>query len=451
MIKCLIKISDIPFQNRFDYVLGFISQHPLLEGVLEFTHQEDSNFDLIISYGNQESNSFFIPSQKLIFYKKSVSYPNLNANRYDFNSISLYSVELSKNEKIKAFFYQSSFQFDIIETIFFHISRMEEWYCKKTQLDDCDMMKSTEQFLVKNQLYHLPVVDHLIFAFANAIGLNITPQKTKFRITHDIDEVFQDPSLFSSIRRTGGILWRRQKLSAILKVWSAYYHQRNEYNTFDWMLTDQSNIEKCIYFLAGGTTKYDTPYALDTDEMKTIFQLCKKRNYHIGIHPSFDCWRSDKLFKKEKEKLEKQINIPIVISRQHYLHFDFKKTPELLIQNKIKEDSSIGYRDLIGFRCGTGFGYHLYNFNEEAPFEFLEVPLIFMDSSLFKETNHDLEKTTERWNTFLAENQFNTKITFNFHNSRFYDAHIHEIPLKKWYQKLLLPSLSLDKFTKKRP
>ena len=450
MTKCFIKIPDLPFQNRFRYVLEFISQHPMLEDLIEFTHQEDSNFDLILSYGSKESNSFFIPAQQLLFHNKSISYNKLNPNKYDFTSMPIYSVELSKTREIKDFFYQGSFQFDILETIFFHISRMEEWYCEDRQLDDCDLMKSTEQFLVKNDLYHLPVIDHLIYAFAKVIGLAVKLQKTVFRITHDIDEVFQDPSLFSTIRRTGGILWRRQKLSAIPKVWSAYFHQRNEYNTFDWMLTDQSNIEKCIYFLVGGATKYDTPYPIDTEEMKTIFQLCKKRNYQIGIHPSFDAWRNNELLTSEKEKLEQQINLPIVISRQHFLHFDFKKTPELLIQNNIKEDSSIGYRDLIGFRCGTGFGYRLYNFKEEAPFDFLEVPLIFMDSALFRATNHDIEKVKERWNTFLDKNKFHTKITFNFHNSRFYDAHIHEIPLKKWYQELLLSSLDIDKSTTKK-
>ncbi len=437
MIKIFFQDKNTIFKARIDYVLNFIESHPLIENKLKFSRNATLAYDLTCNYGTPNSDGFFIPGQDLIFSNNHQNtFTNLVTNQYTYQSLKLYSVS-SEKEGSAIFIKNKEFQFDIIETIFFHISRIEEWYCEDRQLDECNMMKSAEQFLVKNQLYHLPVIDHLIFAFANAIGLKLTPQKTTFRITHDIDEVFQNPSLFSTIRRTGGILWRRQKLSAIPKIWSAHFHQRNEYNTFDWMLSDQSNIEKCIYFLVGGTTRYDTPYPLDTDEMKTIFRLCKERNYQIGIHPSYDCWRNKELLKTEKERLEQQINLPIIISRQHYLHFDFKKTPELLIQNKIQEDSSIGYRDKIGFRSGTGFGYRLYNFKNEAPFDFVEVPLIFMDSALFKETDHDLRKTTEQWNNFLAENKFHTKITFNFHNSRFYDAHINKIPLKKWYQKLL--------------
>jgi len=282
----------------------------------------------------------------------------------------------------------------------------------------------------------IPVVDHLVFAFANALGLKLIPKKTTYRITHDIDEVSRKPSLFNTVRSTGGVLWRKQKLNAIRKIWSAYFSKRNEFDTFSWMLSDHSQVEKCIYFLAGGTTKYDTPYSLKTERMDAIFQLCKDRNYQIGIHPSYDCWRNENLFKAEKNKLEKQINLPIKISRQHYLHFDFKKTPDILTKYGIKEDSTMGFNDRIGFRCGTGFGYYLYDFEKEKPFPFIETPLIFMDSSLFSETNHDPEKIKKLWMSFLEKNNYHTKITFNFHNSRFYDAKIHDIPLKEWYQEL---------------
>jgi len=437
LIRIFFQDDNTIFKARIDYVLSFIEQHPLIEKKLKFSRDPNHEFDIHCNYGINSSGGFFIPSQRLIFSKDhNHSFSNLTTNQYTYQSIKLYSVA-TKKEEPTIFFKNNQIQFDIIETIFFHISRMEEWYCDEWQLDPCDMMRSEEQFLVQQNLHNIPVVDHLIFAFANALGLKLTPQKTEYRITHDIDQVSRKPSLFNTIRSTGGVLWRRQKPSAIHKIWSAYFSKKNEYDTFNWMLSDRSDIEKCIYFLVGGTTKYDTPYRLETDRMKAIFQLCKDRNYRIGIHPSYDGWRDEKLFKSEKEKLEKQINLPIKISRQHYLHFDFKKTPEILTKYDIKEDSTMGYRDRVGFRCGTGFGYHLYNFKKEAPFSFIEVPLVVMDSSLFKRTDHDLTKATELWISFLTKNQFHTKITFNFHNSRFYDASIHGIPLRKWYEKLL--------------
>lgn len=445
MIKIFFKDNNSSiFKSRVDYVLNFIENHPLIEKRLKFTRDSGHQFDIACNYGISNSGGFFIPSQGVIFSENAHhNFGSLVANPYTYQSLNLYSVS-SKKEGSNTLVTDKQFQFDIIETIFFHISRMEEWFCEANQLDPWDMMQSKEQFLVKHDLHHFPVVDHLIFAFANALGLALTPQKTQFRVTHDIDQVFRSASLFSTIRATGGILWRRQKPSAIRKVWSTYLSKQNEFNTFSWMLLQDPKIEKCIYFLAGGTTKYDSPYPLATDEMKTIFQLCKERNYRIGIHPSYDAWRDKTLFKREKEKLEQQINSSIEISRQHYLHWDFEKTPNLLMENNIKEDSTIGFRDEVGFRCGTGFGYHLYNFKKEEPFNFIEVPLIVMDSSLFKNTNHDLIKAREVWVSFLAKNKIHTKITFNFHNSRFFDASIHGIPLKKWYQELFPSQLNSD-------
>jgi len=452
LVRYLFKTTASLFQKRIDYVLEFISQHPLLSGQIDFTRQENSNFDMVLSYGIQELGSFFIPVQKIIFSDNPSNFNQLVANKYYFTTVPIYSVEWSKTSEVKDFFSQKSFQFDIIETIFFHISRIEEWDCTDQNLDQWGMMKTNQQFLVKHQLHQIPVIDHLIYAFAQVLNIQFNPPKSTIRITHDIDETTQSANFLKSLRSSAGIIWRRQNWTSIIRTWKALFNnQKNNYDTFDWMLSDSATMEKCIYFLVDGKTKYDTPYDLGTPRMQTIFQMCKEKNYKIGIHPSYACWKNQKKFKEEKEKLEALVNLPIEISRQHYLHFNFKITPNILDQQKIKEDSTMGFNDRIGFRCGTGFGYHLYDFENEKPFNFIETPLIVMDSSLLMETNYDLEKTTQLWTSFLAKNKRYTKITFNFHNTRFYDANIHGIPLKKWYQELLLHNLDLDKTGTKTP
>ena len=54
-----------------------------------------------------------------------------------------------------------------------------------------------------------------------------------------------------------------------------------------------------------------------------------------------------------------------------------------------------------------------------------------------KEKEQDIKTVTEKiWKTFISENRFNTQITFNFHNSRFYDANLEMIPLRTHYEGL---------------
>jgi len=438
LIKIFFKNFDTSFENRINYVLEFIEQHPLVEKKLKFSRDANLDFDIQCNYGISEKSGFLIPSQQLIFSASpNKNFYKLIANCYSSQSTDLYSVE-SVSKESTTFIEKKEFKFDLIETIFFHISRIEEWSCEDTQLDQWDCMRSEEQFLVKNQLHQIPVVDRIVYAFSKALGVQHTSSNSLFKITHDIDAITYKPTLFSSLRASIGILIRGQGWTPVIRIWISYLtNGKNRYDTFDWLLSDSSALEKNIYFLVDGATEYDTPFDLRTERMKTIFLLCQERNYKIGIHPSYNCWKDEKMLQNEKEKLENLINDTIDISRQHYLHFDFKTTPKILDHLAIKEDSTLGFNDRIGFRCGTGFGYHLYDFENERPFKFIETPLVFMDSSLLNETNYDLEKTTQLWRSFLDKNKLYTKITFNFHNTRFHDAKIHGIPLKKWYLALL--------------
>jgi len=444
-LKVLFNNKKNNFQNRIDYVLRFIENHTLIDGMIQFIKDKNIHPNISIEYGAISPNVLSIPSQELLFSDRTFPFKSLKTNQYFSDHLTVHSVEKKKKEA-DIFLKGHCFQFDILETIFFHISRMEEWQCNDQDLDEWDMMKTDQQFLVRYQLHQIPVVDQLVYAFGKSIGIISDPPKSTIRITHDIDETMQSTNFLKSLRSSAGIIWRRQNWTSIIRTWKALFNnQKNNYDTFDWMLSDSATMEKCIYFLVDGKTKYDTPYDLGTPRMQTIFQMCKEKNYKIGIHPSYACWKNQKKFKAEKEKLEALVNLPIEISRQHYLHFDFKITPNILDQQNIKEDSTMGFNDRIGFRCGTGFGYHLYDFENEKPFNFIETPLVVMDSSLLMETNYNLKKATQLWTLFLANNKFYTKITFNFHNTRFYNADIHGIPLKEWYQELSTPNLDLDK------
>ena len=101
---------------------------------------------------------------------------------------------------------------------------------------------------------------------------------------------------------------------------------------------------------------------------------------------------------------------------------------------KFNVDESLGFPDRVGFRCGTGFPYHLYNFTKEKAYHFLEIPLVFMESALLRESGFNEDKLKEIWSSFLNENARNTMITFNFHNSRFYDAALSGINLEELYR-----------------
>ena len=68
--------------------------------------------------------------------------------------------------------------------------------------------------------------------------------------------------------------------------------------------------------------------------------------------------------------------------RQHFLLFDKDRTPFEQLKAGFQYDSTLGYRDICGYRCGTGFPYSWFNLFMDGNDNFLEVPLIVMDSSM---------------------------------------------------------------------
>gem|GEM_PF-339948 len=432
-MKILVQHEMPAFHNRIEYVVRFFNSHPLcppdVDLICSIPYQsiDDLTPSFSIVYKKELAlqktpNAFFIKAQQLVFSPKIWNTASLLANRYSFGGFDLYSVENQKKAPGK-FIEGRAFGFDLFETLFFHLSRYEEYHCSQDKKNLHDEMGSEEHFLVREKIYRIPVVDYLVFCFFLALGLHPQKRTTVYRMTHDIDVIRKFPSFYKSVRSLVRLVKERQVLGAFrrfLKSWAATKTgaSKDPFDTFDWLF-DNKIKERVIYLMAGGKTKYENFYQITQVAANQVIEKAKKKGYSIGIHPSYQTYRDEFLFRKEKEKLEEVICKKVTKSRQHFLRFAFDKTPEVLEKNRIENDSSLGYQDLIGFRCGTGFEYCLYHFEEERACQFWETPMVVMDIGLLAEAENGIQKAGTILFNFLNENRFFTKITFNFHNSSF--------------------------------
>ena len=438
-IVCHGNLYLVQIFERTKYVLDFIQNHPLAEGKISFVFSETSQFDATRTYGiGENSNSALIRIPQGDLYQ-SIDAQNLPcfANSYTYNGHDLYDVAYQK-KNAAPFINAGTLSFDIIQTIFFHISRIEEVVCPVDKKDIHGRMYSHEQFLVKNGLHHIPVVDHLVFCFLEVLGVQPSSPKTVFRLTSDIDMVRKYLAV-PPFRSTYKYVFEKPSRKSLFKLWRSYIKtkmrkQKDPYNNFEWLFSCGKEVEKVVYFLVGGRSKYDKPFAKINKSFVEIVNIAIKKGWEIGIHPSYTTVNDGKLLKKEKELLEEICGIEINQSRQHFLRFSIPETAALMDEMGMKEDSSLGYPDRIGFRCATGFPYHLYNFEEEAPYQFIEVPLVVMDVGLLREGDNNNEKVLRIWEDFLAINSHRTQITFNFHNSIFFDTELDGINMYKFYK-----------------
>ena len=414
-----------PNPQRVHYVLGFIQGHPYMPRHVRLAMNDWTDADIRIDYTPRdiplEPNEYFLPAQEMFFAREKRSQQCV-ANQYTFANRKLYSVEQLEGPS-SAFIIERKFGFDILETIFFHLTRLEEYYCDASLKDQWDMMEEKHHFLVRNKLYQQPIVDNLVEALLLAIGLEPVTFKSKLTITHDIDVLRKFPNVKKSLRAIAGDLKRNKSLRSFSKIYNLYKETKSgkvkdPYDTFERLFVKDEH-RKIVYFMAGGTSANDEKYDIKSKEFKSIYELAISRGYQIGLHPSYNSYDDYVMITDERNQLQNIIGGKVRTSRQHFLRFAFDETITALSDSGIYEDSTLGYQHRIGYRCGTAFTYLLYDLRRDRNSRVSETPMIVMDGALLDECDGDMARASILLFQFADKYLQNSHMTINFHNTIF--------------------------------
>jgi hypothetical protein len=426
--------TENKFALEIEYTIKFILSHPLFASVYKLDKQVD------IYYGKKpaKEGATYIPNQKLIFSSSAIHIDSLYMNCYYADQLTVYSVE-NKSSRKKKFANESAIEFDILESIFFHISRYEEVFAEKSDNNTAGWLREEKQILVKNKLQKYPIVDDLVRNLVQLITNQKIAVKTKYSISHDLDILFKFKPFPKFIRSLGANLRYRRGATA-MKNSIAHYRkmllgkQTDPYDNFSELLkTEKQWEEKILYLMVGGNTKYDNKYSIENSYIDEILEIANSRSYTIGLHPSYNSHDNKLMYASEKKTLETRVNRSIQHNRQHWLRFDWDNTPDQLTDSNITHDSSMGYNKHLGFRCGTGFSYHLYNFKKRVAYSWKETPLVFMESSAIHYAKNNGQPLKEVMFNFLVKNQMNTAVMINFHNSNFDPTTENGIIINQFY------------------
>ncbi len=406
--------------KRLDYVIDFINDHPLKPTTLWFTTKSKTQASTIINYGTENESDYFVPATFSLFANQNS--PLFSAIRYPYKNTFIHGIG---RDDTRYFYEKGRFGFDLFSTIFFHISRYEEVHASTDNESSSGWIEETQHFLVKNQLAQIPVADILLTAFFESLSGKKINTPTSFSLSHDLDLLYRFTPKIKFLRSIAAT-FLRGRIKKDLKNNSIYFWKmitdgkRDPYDYFEELLKEESIWkDKCLYLMAGGNTVYDNKYSIGHPKILEIIKLARSRGYSIGLHPSYNAGFDHSMLAEEKSRLEKIVGEQIVDNRQHWLRWSWEITPFLLEKNGFKNDSSMGYKHRLGFRCGTGFGYRMYNFKEERSFKWKEYPLILMDSAGMHFSDGNGLKAIEVMKNFINKNKYNTAITMNFHNSNF--------------------------------
>jgi hypothetical protein len=328
-------------------------------------------------------------------------------------------------EYLKAEYIPSSIEeLDIFAQCFFMLTRWEEYVNKNR--DNHNRFPATESLAFKEGFLDRPIVNEQIERLKKMLleldsNLRFREKKFQLILTHDVDGLYFWKSKKQLFRIVVGDVLKRKNIFLAFNRIKEYIAVKREkikdpFDTFDWLMdrSEEIGVKSRFYFMSGGVTEYDNNYQIDEPKVLELIDKIKKRGHLIGIHPSYNAYNNHQQFKKERELLENITKQKIVEGREHYLRFEVPTTWQIWEDNGMKIDSTCGYADREGFRCGTGDEFSVFNILTREKLKLKERPLILMDCTLFDYNNYSYAESIEKISSLRSDNQI---FTILWHNS----------------------------------
>jgi peptidoglycan/xylan/chitin deacetylase (PgdA/CDA1 family) len=208
-------------------------------------------------------------------------------------------------------------------------------------------------------------------------------------------------------------------------------------------VSEANNLQSAFYFICGRTDPVrDGDYELEHPAIRNLMRRIRERGHEIGLHPSYGTFQKPELIKKEADRLrrvcaEERIEQPQWGGRMHFLRWEQNTTLRGWADAGMSYDSTMGYADRPGFRCGTCHEYPAFDAVEQKHLSLRVRPLVVMECTVVAERYMGLGIGEEAEHKFelLKKRCINVfgVYTLLWHNSYFLDKSYFQL-----YQKMLI-------------
>jgi hypothetical protein len=275
---------------------------------------------------------------------------------------------------------------DLFSASFFMLSRWEE--CLETQRDEHGRFPAQASLAYRNGFLQRPVVnEYLDFLWEMLLrcGCAQTRKTRTFQIvpTHDVDHPLLWWSPADRMRTLAGSLLKRTNFREF-NFWLRNI-ARDPFNTFDWLMqvSESAGLKSCFNFMGPRARNSDAYYPFEHPFVQKLIEKIRTRGHDIGIHPSYESNEQPGLLQTELKAVQAAA-APLTVSggRQHYLRFEVPNTWQNWSAAGLKWDSSMGYPEQCGFRCGVCYPFPVFDVQRRVKLNLWEKPLIAMDVTL---------------------------------------------------------------------
>ena len=337
---------------------------------------------------------------------------------------------------------------DLLASTYFLISRYEEMY-RRSERDSYGRFPGKSSLPYRAGFLHRPIIDEygealrqilLETGIAERHNLRLEERPQTFsrvNLTHDLSRPYNYRGWRSFLRA-----WLKQKkspleaarLSFSADVEDDYFtfpkFLKWDRNTCDSLGRDRSDI--FLFIRMPSHHPLDKPYySLHSLYLRRILSIAAKHKVLLALQCSYAAGHQSELISKERHQFEKAFR-----QRPRGLRHNKLTScePEDLLQAYVsgfRNDYSMGYADVVGFRLGTCRPVKFINPNTRLLTELILHPLVLRDLTLSDQRYmaleqdeaeriaHDLIRTTARYNgelTLLWHNDLLSQKTHPWHS-----------------------------------
>ncbi|HEY8399306.1 MAG TPA: polysaccharide deacetylase family protein [Flavihumibacter sp.] len=387
---------------RLQYVVDFISQELLLNDAAFTTDPEVfRHYDGIrINYSKQS----FDHSEYHI-------YPHGLLRE---TGVAKQMIEMTQWNGLPAFFPTAGkhIGFDLFAAIFYLLSRYEEYL--PHEKDGFGRFSHTSSLAWQQGFLDRPLINEWLEKWTEELsqlfpGVVFRRRSYKFIPTYDIDMLysFRGKALWRNMGGAVRSILNGQLGEALLRWKVLRGKERDPYDAYEWLdaLHLYCRVKPIYFFLVAQKQK-----GLDKNiptSYKPFQELISYHasNYKIGLHPSWQSSVEDgnTIIREEKEWLEVVADREIDKSRQHFIKFSLPDGYQRLLDVGIRQDYSMGYGTVNGFRASVASSFLWYNLDTNSVTPLRVYPFCFMDATArFQQKLNPQQAYTELMKYYVA-------------------------------------------------
>lgn len=318
---------------------------------------------------------------------------------------------------------------DIFGAAFFMLSRFEETLGARHDVHG--RFPAKESMAYRHGFLLRPIIDEyveVLFAAMQRLWPGMKRKERHFRITpsHDVDIPYLGLSLNSPkllLQRCAGDLLKRRSPALAARTIRSYGQARSvggrhdaddpcaddpcaddpcaddpfagdPYNVFDWIMTlgEKAGVPSRFYFMTDHEPhhRYGGGYDINTPHIERLIKDIAARGHEIGIHPTGESFRDRTTMLGQSARFFKALTTlgvqqEVRGGRHHYLLWQTDRTPRFWHDAGLSYDSTLGFAEHVGFRCGTCHPFPLWDHASRERLDVEEWPLIVMECSLLDE------------------------------------------------------------------